>query len=156
MKIRIIAVGKTREKFIAQAEDEYLKRLKHYANVERVDVKAEKITGHTKEDPVRAAEWKRIADNITRGEFVISLHSEASQMSSVKFASYLSKMMNSGRKSVVFVIGGALGLDKDCLKFSDDRISLSSMTFTHEMVRMILLEQLYRAFTIIKGEKYHK
>jgi 23S rRNA (pseudouridine1915-N3)-methyltransferase len=156
MKIRIIAVGKTRERFIAQAEDEYLKRLKRYIGVERVDVKPEKITGHTKEDLVRAMEWKRIADNITRGEFVISLHSEASQMSSVKFASYLSKMMNSGRKSVVFVIGGALGLDEDCLTSSDDRLSLSSMTFTHEMVRMILLEQLYRAFTIIKGEKYHK
>jgi len=156
MKIRIIAVGKTREKFIAQAEDEYLKRLKRYTRVERVDVKPEKITGHTNDDVVRAAEWKRISENISQGEFVISLHSQASQMSSVKFASYVSRMMNSGRKSVVFVIGGALGLAEDGLKSSDEMLSLSSMTFTHEMVRMILLEQLYRAFTIIKGEKYHK
>jgi 23S rRNA (pseudouridine1915-N3)-methyltransferase len=142
MKITIISVGKLRERFYADAAAEYIKRLGKYAGVSIVEV-----------DDGAA---DRMADRIPAGSFVTALAVDGLQLSSEQLAGFFVDKTNGGESRFTFLIGGADGLPDAVLNRSAYRLSLSRMTFPHQMVRVILLEQLYRAFKIIKGEPYHK
>lgn len=159
INVTVIAVGRIKEKFYAEALSEYAKRLMGFCRFEVVEVKDEK----TPENPSKAEkqivldrEAKRILEKIPKGAKVISLCVEGKQMSSEKLAEELSRMSVNGVSKVVFIIGGSFGLSQEIKRVSDLRLSFSEMTFPHMLMRVILAEQLYRAFTIIEGKTYHK
>lgn len=156
MKIRIIIVGKTKEKFLKQGEDEFLKRLAHYCQLEWTIIKEEKIIANKTSQIVMLKEAEKIVKQISKGAYIVALDRAGEQMSSEQLAELLQHKMNQGVAEITFIIGGALGLDQSILKAAAKILSLSKMTFTHELSRLVLLEQLYRAFTILKGTKYHK
>ena len=156
MKIKIIVVGKTKENFLQIGEEEFRKRLKRYIEIEWIVVKPEKIPDKCDETRFKASEEERIKQRIGQNEWVVVLDSRGKQMSSEKFAEFFQLKMMQGIKNMTFIIGGPLGLSDAFVQQANQSLGLSKMTFTHEMVRLILLEQIYRAFTIIKGEKYHK
>lgn len=156
MKIKIIIVGKTKEKFLQQGEKEFKKRLMRYCHLDWTIIKEEKITANKTGQIIKLKEAEKISSQVSRGAFVIALDETGDQMSSEHFAEFLQHKMNDGVSEFTFIIGGALGLDDSILNKATKILSLSRMTYTHEMSRLILLEQLYRAFTILKGEKYHK
>ena len=156
MKIKIIVVGKTRESFLQQGEAEFLKRLRRYAKCEIVVVRAVRLTSGMNEDSARQKEGERILQKCDANEWTVVLDCDGQQMSSEKFASFLQQRMNNGITTMTFIIGGTLGLAPNVLQRANIVLSLSRMTFTHEMMRLFLFEQIYRAFTILKGEKYHK
>ncbi|MBR5155966.1 MAG: 23S rRNA (pseudouridine(1915)-N(3))-methyltransferase RlmH [Clostridia bacterium] len=159
MKVTIIAVGKIKEKFYTSAVEEYAKRLSKYCRFEVVEVKDEK----TPDDPTAIEKQKvldheaqRIIDKIPKGAKVVTLCVEGEQMPSEKFAKILSKATVDGVSSIVFIIGGSMGLSEEVKKLSSLRLSFSEMTFPHMLMRVVLAEQIYRAFTIIEGKTYHK
>lgn len=155
MKIRLLVVGKTQMPFVKQGEDEYLKRLKHYAPVVcDVIPDVKKPKNRTKEE-LKKLEGERILSAIEATDTLILLDENGKSYSSKKFSSFLQEKMLYGSKRLVFVIGGAYGFSSEVYNRAQGKISLSPMTFSHQMVRVIFLEQLYRAFTIIKGEPYH-
>ncbi|MDZ7332675.1 MAG: 23S rRNA (pseudouridine(1915)-N(3))-methyltransferase RlmH [candidate division KSB1 bacterium] len=156
MKIKIIVVGKTKESFLHEGEQQMLNRLTHYCPVELVVVKAEKLTENINEQVAKCKEAERILDQVRPCDQIIALDERGTQLSSIEFAGFIEKKMNESAAALCFVIGGALGLADTVLKSAKYVLSLSKMTFTHEMIRLIFLEQLYRAFTIIRGTKYHK
>lgn len=156
MKIKIIVVGKTKEQFLQQGEQEFQRRLKPYCQLEQVIVKEEKIVSNKIGQIIKSKEAKRILAQLTRGSLSIALDREGDQFSSAELAEFLQQKMDDGYGEVIFIIGGTLGLGEPVLNSAAKVLSLSKMTFTHEMSRLILLEQLYRAFTILKGTKYHK
>ena len=156
MKIRIIIVGKTKEKYIEQGIKEFDKRLQKYIPVEWIVVKEEKIQKNDSEMKIKSIEFSRILEKISSDHYSIILDSNAEQVTSQQFASFMLQKMNEGVRTINFIIGGALGLDPNIDKYANLKLSLSKLTFTHEMTRLILIEQIYRAFTIVKGEKYHK
>lgn len=156
MKIKIIVVGKTKEQFLRLGEQEFQQRLARYCQLEKVVVKEEKIVSNKAEQTIKLKEAERILSQISKGNFIIALDRVGDQMSSDELAEFLQQKMNEGCGEMTFIIGGTLGLGETILKSAAKVLSLSKMTFTHEMSRLILLEQLYRAFTILKGTKYHK
>ncbi len=156
MKIKIIVVGKTKEKFLQQGELEFHRRLARYCQLELVVAKEEKIASNKGEQIIKLKEAERIVSLVSKGAFAIALDQRGDQMTSAELAAFLQQKMNSGCTEMTFIIGGALGLGENILETANRVLSLSTMTFTHEMSRLILLEQLYRAFTILKGTKYHK
>jgi len=156
MKIKIIVVGKTKEKFLQSGEEEFQQKLARYCQLEWVVVKEEKIISDKAEPIIKPKEAERILNKTSKGSLVIALDRTGDQMSSKELAEFLQQKMNEGYGETTFIIGGTLGLGKNVLKSAATVLSLSKMTFTHEMSRLILLEQLYRAFTILKGKKYHK
>jgi len=156
MKLKIIVVGKTKENFLQSAEEFYTKRIQRYTKLDWQVVKEEKITDNSNDRIIKDAEGARIQKKINPGGWTVAMDMAANQLSSREFADYMLQKMNSGLKCITFIIGGPLGISEKLLQNANDQISLSKMTFTHEMSRMILLEQIYRAFTIINGEKYHK
>ena len=156
MKIKIILVGKTREAFLQQGEAIFLKRLRRYTKCDIIVVRPVRLTAGTNENVVRQKEGERILQKCDASEWTIVLDSKGQQMSSEKLANFILQRKNSGIHGMTFIIGGPVGLAQEVLQQANIVLSLSRMTFTHEMTRLILYEQLYRAFTIIKGEKYHK
>jgi len=156
MKIKIIVVGKTKEKFLQLGEEEFQRRLASYGRLESVVVKEEKAVSNKGEQTVRLKEGERILSQLSKGAFVVALDRRGEQLSSEQLAEFLQQKMNEGCGELVFIIGGTWGLGENVLKTAHRVLSLSKMTFTHEMSRLILLEQLYRAVTILKGMKYHK
>lgn len=156
MKIRIIVVGKTKEKFLQIGEQEFQQRLSRYCQVEWITIKEEPIVTGKSDEQIRAKEAERILHKIAAKNWTVALDRASEQMDSEELAEFLQKKMNEGTSHIDFIIGGALGLAPVILKSANQVLSLSQMTFTHEMSRLILLEQLYRAFTILRGEKYHK
>lgn len=156
MEVKIIAVGKLQKMYL-DAENEFLKRLTRYAKCSVIEVNdseaPEKLSPAQKE-AVQAEEWHRIEKKIAPNDFFIALDFSGKQFTSEEFAEQLRQWH--GIKNPVFALGGSLGFHKDALKRADMRISLSKMTFTHSMARVILLEQIYRGFRIINGEPYHK
>lgn len=147
MKIRFLWVGKTRNKNYLALQEDYLQRLSHFAKCEIVEVK----DGGGKE-----AEGQRILQNLNPNSTVCLLDVEGRSISSHELSHEIERWQNTGRKETTFVIGGADGVSSKVAEMATDRISLSFLTFTHEMARVILLEQLYRAHTIIKGFPYQK
>ena len=159
MKIRIIAVGKIKEKFLQDGISEYEKRLRPYARVQIFEIPEEKRPPSSAVSGERIAvekEGERILAAIPDGSFVIVLNIKGKLLSSEELAESFRKWELAGQNQLAFVIGGDLGLSPAVLSRSNSRLSLSCMTFTHPMSRLILVEQIYRAFRILRGEPYHK
>jgi len=142
--------------YFLEGEADYLKRLKHYSRVEIQWVRSEKIVGSRSTDEILSVEGERLMNKIPPDSTLVALDRRGKGLTSEGLASMILKWQNRSIKEVVFLIGGPLGLSNTLLSRADVVLSLSKMTFTHEMVRLILLEQLYRSFTILRGEKYHK
>lgn len=155
MKVKFICIGKTGKSFLEEGENEYLKRLKHYIPVERIEIPDLKNQKKLTFDQVKELEGKEILSKLQAGDHLILLDERGKMYSSVDFANYLQQRFNSGGKALAFVVGGAYGFSEEVYAAASGKISLSSMTFSHQMVRMIFFEQLYRAMTILKGEPYH-
>lgn len=159
MQIRILCVGKVKEKFYREAADEYIKRLGRYARVSIVETADEKTPDHAPAAVcglVKKKEGTRLLGQIRGRDFVVALDRCGREMDSVGLASGLEKLMNRGIGTIDLVIGGSLGLDEEVLARADAVISFSKLTFPHQLMRVILLEQVYRSFRIINHEPYHK
>ena len=159
MKITIIAVGKIKEKFYRDAIAEYAKRLSKYCKFEVIEVSDEKTPdkcSETEEQQILFKEGERILKNIRQDMLVYALAIKGKKLDSVAFADEINKAGLTGNSSIAFVIGGSLGLHESVLKRADKQISFSDMTFPHQLMRVILTEQIYRGFRIIANEPYHK
>jgi 23S rRNA (pseudouridine1915-N3)-methyltransferase len=154
MKIKLLTLGKTADEWAKDGIAVFEKRLKHYCTFNIEEYVVPGLKGLNQEQQ-KTAEGKFILEKISSGERIILLDENGSGMSSEKFAEWIGKQQNSGVKTIVFVVGGPFGFSDEVYKAAAAKISLSSMTFTHQMVRLFFTEQLYRAFTILKGEKYH-
>tara|TARA_B100000963_G_C22524798_1_gene624767 strand:+ start:615 stop:1088 length:474 start_codon:yes stop_codon:yes gene_type:complete len=155
MKVKLIVVGKTNAKYLLEGEKEYQKRLSHYIKFEEIIVPEIKQAGKLSEGELRKKEGNLILGKLENSDHVILLDDKGKSHSSIEFANFLQQKMNSTLKSLVFVVGGAFGFSDKIYKRANSKVSLSKMTFSHQMVRLIFKEQLYRGFSIIKGEKYH-
>lgn len=156
MKINMIVVGKTKSQYIHDGEEDYLKRVKRYIGFEYTIIKPEKISRSRTDSSIIIAEGERIQQRVQSNEYTVALDSGGLQFSSAELAGSIQKRMNAACQRLNYVIGGPLGLSESILNAADAVLSLSKMTLTHEIARLILLEQIYRAFTILNGEKYHK
>ncbi|MGA9228207.1 MAG: 23S rRNA (pseudouridine(1915)-N(3))-methyltransferase RlmH [Mesobacillus sp.] len=159
MNISIVTVGKLKEKYLKQGIEEYLKRLGSYAKVDVIEVSDEKAPEELSETEmvqVKQKEGERILAKINPDAHVIALAINGKLKSSEELADSLDKLATYGKSKVAFVIGGSLGLSDEVLKRSDEQLSFSKMTFPHQLMRLILVEQIYRAFRINRGEPYHK
>ena len=155
MKIKLIAIGKTDEKFLEEGIEKYLKRLKHYHPFEFIIIPDIKQGGKFTAENLKDAEGKLILQKVLEGDHLILLDEKGKEFTSGGFADFLQKKLNSVTTNLVFVIGGAFGFSPAVYQRANDKISLSRMTFSHQMVRLFFVEQLYRAYSIIKGEPYH-
>ncbi|AWX43055.1 23S rRNA (pseudouridine(1915)-N(3))-methyltransferase [Flagellimonas maritima] len=155
MQITLIAVGKTDSAELVKMIAEYEKRLKHYINFKFIILPDIKNSKNLSEAIQKEKEGELILNQIQTSDTVIVLDEQGKQFSSVEFSIFLQKKMNSGLKNLVFVIGGPYGSSDSVYQRSNQRISLSKMTFSHQMVRLFLIEQLYRGLTILKNEPYH-
>lgn len=155
MDITLITIGKTSIPYIAKGIEEYTGRLKRYTPYEIKTLPDLKNARKLTEAQQKEGEGKIILDSLSPSDFVILLDERGSQYKSIEFASLLQKKMSSGLKRLVFVIGGPYGFSQDVYNRADSLISLSKMTFNHEMVRLFFTEQVYRAMTILRGEPYH-
>lgn len=156
MIIKIISVGKTQEKFWQMAKAEYARRIQRYCELRLVSVKEASLEALKNIELVKQKEVNKIQEKIGKDEFVVVVDRSGQQMQSEKWAQFLQNKMLHGLNRITFVIGGPLGLPEEFLQQCDMILSLSKMTFPFEMAKVILLEQIYRAFTIVRGEKYHK
>ena len=159
MKITLITVGKIKEKYLRDAIAEYNKRLSRYCKLEIVEVADEKTpdqASETVEENIRAKEGERILKYIKDDMYVITLEIDGKMLSSEEFAGKIESLGVQGKSSIAFVIGGSIGLGKEVLRRSDYTLSFSKMTFPHQLMRVLLLEQVYRGYRIINGEPYHK
>ncbi len=158
MKITILAVGKVSLSFLKDGIEEYKKRMRSYANVTITEVKEEKVSDRPDEaERLRTveAEGERLLKQIKDGQFVFLLDLHGETMSSEKLAAKIASLGLSGRSDIVFVIGGAYGVSDALRKRADIKLSFSPMTFTHQMVRLLIIEQIYRTFKINRKEPYH-
>ena len=159
MRITIVTVGKVKEKFYRDAIAEYVKRLGRYCTLEILEVADEKTpdaASEAMEEEIRRKEGERILKQIRDDMFVITLEIGGKMLSSEELAQKIDGLGLSGRSSIAFVIGGSIGLGQEVLRRSDFALSFSRMTFPHQLMRVILLEQIYRSYRIIHGEPYHK
>ena len=155
MNIRLIVVSKTDEPYLQTGIEEYCNRLKHYCDFEMVVIPALKNMGKTQPAEVKEREGQLILKQIEKCDAVVLLDEHGKEYTSVGFSEYLQKQMNAGTRTLAFVIGGAFGFSPAIYAAAQHIISLSQMTFNHQMVRLFFAEQLYRAFTILHHEKYH-
>ena len=159
MNITLYTVGKIKENFYRQAIAEYEKRLGRYCKLKIIEVADEKTpehAGEAQENQIKEKEGERLLNKMREGTFVIALAIDGKKMDSVKFADTIADLGLHGTSEIGFVIGGSLGLSDTVLKRADLRLSFSDMTFPHQLMRVILLEQIYRAFRIQANEPYHK
>lgn len=159
MKITIVSVGKIKESYYRGAIEEYSKRLSKYCKLEIIEVADEKTKENAslaEENLVKEKEGERILKNLKEDAYVIALSITGKKLDSVAFSKKLDNLFVSGKSHIQFVIGGSLGLHGDVLKRADYELSFSDMTFPHQLMRVILLEQIYRCYRIINGEPYHK
>lgn len=159
MKIQVICIGKLKEKYWTDAVNEYSKRLSRFCDLEITELKESKLpdkASEAQEQAVIEEEGKTILKHVKDGSYVISLEILGKNLTSVELAEKMEELPLMGKSHVTFIIGGSLGLSKDVSKRADFKLSFSKMTFPHQMMRVILLEQVYRAFKINKNEAYHK
>ncbi len=157
--IKLVCVGKIKEKSMQSCIDEYLKRLNAYTKIkvcEVEDVMAPQKNSEAQNEEVKIKEGQRILSQIRSEEFVIVLDLHGEMLDSVSFSKYLGKLRTYGKSDLTFVIGGSLGLSQDVIKRADYRWKLSDLTFTHQMTRLVCVEQIYRAYKIENNEPYHK
>lgn len=155
MKITFICIGKTSKDFLLKGEQEYLNRLKHYCKFERIELSDIKNAKNLSHDQLKKEESNLFLSKIPQNDELILLDERGKDLSSVEFSKYLDKKAIAGTKGITFLVGGAFGFSQEIYDRANYKISLSKMTFSHQMIRMIFFEQLYRAFTISKGESYH-
>lgn len=159
MKITLITVGKIKEKYLKDAIAEYSKRMSRYCKLDIIEVADEKTpdqASETVEENIRDKEGERILRHIRDDMYVITLEIGGKMLSSEELAQKIETLGIQGESSIAFVIGGSIGLGKEVIKRSDFALSFSKMTFPHQLMRVILLEQVYRSYRIINGEPYHK
>lgn len=159
MQITIISVGKLKEKYLLQGIDEYKKRLSAYAKLQIIEVPDEKAPENLSNadmEIIKQKEGERILSNIKQDQHVIALAIEGKMLTSEQLAAELDSLATYGNSNIVFIIGGSLGLSKEVYARANSLLSFSKMTFPHQLMRLILLEQVYRAFRINRGEPYHK
>ena len=155
MKIKLIAIGKTDDKQLQQLINVYQKRLSHYIKFEFITIPDIKNTKNLSENQQKEKEGDLIFKELSPTDQLILLDEKGKDFRSIEFSNFLQKKMNSGIKQLVFVIGGPYGFSKSIYQKAQSKVSLSKMTFSHQMIRLFMLEQLYRAFTILKNEPYH-
>lgn len=155
MKITLLVVGKTEDKYLIEGIEKYLNRLKHYIGFTLSAIPDIKNTKNLTEAQQKAKEAELILKQLSNSDMVILMDEKGRKYSSVSFANYLNKQMIGSVQHMVFIIGGPYGFDERVYKRANGSISLSDMTFSHQMVRLFFVEQLYRAFSILKGEPYH-
>ena len=159
MKITLITVGKIKEKYLRDAIAEYTKRLSKYCKLDMIEVEDEKTPNQTSEaldGAIRDKEGERILKHIRHDAYVIALAIKGARISSEQMADKIDKLGVQGTSHITFLIGGSIGLSKEVLKRADYALSFSDMTFPHQLMKVILLEQIYRSYRIIQGEPYHK
>lgn len=159
MKIKLICVGKLKEKYLDDGIKEYLKRISAYSDIEVIEVADERIPENpslAEETIVKSKEGRRILDKVKQDDYMILLDVQGKELDSIQFAERIEDCMINGKSTIDFVIGGSLGHGEDVLTRANARISFSQMTFPHQLMRLILVEQIYRTFKIIRHETYHK
>lgn len=155
MKISLLTVGRTDVQWVREGLELYASRLKHYVSFELREIPELKNVSALTKEQIKEKEGELILKNIRPADHVVLLDERGKEYRSVEFAAALDSHFNGNGKDIIFVIGGAYGFSKNVYNRSNSLISLSKMTFSHQMVRAIFLEQLYRAFTILRGEPYH-
>lgn len=159
MKITVVCVGKIKEKFYVQAVEEYAKRLSRYCKLDIVEVPDEKTPDNASDvvnEQIKRKEGERILGSIKDDSFVIALAIEGEMLDSVQLSHKIEKLGICGCGHITFVIGGSLGMSSEVLKRANYKLSFSKMTFPHQLMRVVLLEQIYRGYRIMKNEPYHK
>lgn len=159
MKISLICVGKIKEKYLTMGIDEYKKRLSRYCSLEIIELPDEGTpdnAGTAIEEAIKRTEGNRILKALKEDSFCIALDIQGKMLSSEELAEYMEKLFVGGKSHISFIIGGSLGLSDEVLKRADYRLSFSKMTFPHQLMRLVLLEQIYRSYRIINNEPYHK
>ncbi len=155
MKITLLAIGKTDSRNLQNLIDDYSKRLSHYIGFQLEVIPDVKNAKNLSEAQQKKAEGDEILKRLQGGDYLVLLDEKGKTFTSEGFSEYLQKRMNSGLKNMVLVIGGPYGFSEEVYQKAQGKISLSSMTFSHQMVRLFVVEQLYRAFTILRNEPYH-
>jgi 23S rRNA (pseudouridine1915-N3)-methyltransferase len=155
MNITILMVGNTSEAFVLSGYDVFMKRLKHYIKIKEIIIPDIKDRKHLNADQIKEKEAILILAKLATANFTVLLDEKGKDFSSLEFAAFLQKTMNAGTRELCFIIGGAYGVAESVKQMADLTLSLSRMTFTHQFIRMLLAEQLYRAMTILKNEPYH-
>ncbi|MEG1458330.1 MAG: 23S rRNA (pseudouridine(1915)-N(3))-methyltransferase RlmH [Acetivibrio sp.] len=159
MKITVLSVGKIKETYFTLGIQEYTKRLSRYCKFEMIEVPDEKTpdrASETEERQIKEKEGERLKRYIKEDAYVVALAIEGESLDSIELSRKIEKLGIDGVSHIIFIIGGSLGLDESILNRADCKLSFSRMTFPHQMMRMILLEQVYRGYRIMKGEPYHK
>lgn len=155
MNIKLIVVAKTDEQYLRDGIDVYVKRLRHYVNFEMVVIPALKDLRNASADEVKEREAAVLLRHLEKADAVVLLDEHGVEYTSVGFSKYLQKQMNAGIRTLAFVVGGAFGFSSKIYERANGKLSLSQMTFSHQMIRLLFVEQLYRAFTILNHEPYH-
>ena len=155
MKIELWWIGKTNMDYLDRGIHEYGKRLKHYSAFEIITIPDIKGAGKLDTVALKKKEAEMVLKKLSGDTFLVLLDEKGKQLRSLDFATYIQKMRNQSTRKLVFLIGGAYGFDHSLYERANDKLSLSNMTFSHQMVRLFFIEQLYRAFTILSNEKYH-
>ena len=155
MKIKLICVGKSTEQYLIEGENIYLKRLKHYCKLEKIVIPDKMKGKKLSVNEIKTTEGKSILKQIKNDNFIILLDERGVDLTSLKFSTFIESHFINSNKTLTFIIGGAFGFSDEVYNCSHKMIRLSSLTFSHQMVRLFYLEQLYRAMTIIKKENYH-
>lgn len=155
MKITLLTIGKTEDKYLNEGIDIYLKRLKHYISFKIIEIPELKNTKSLSREQQKIREAELIFKNIQNTDHVILLDENGKELSSRGFSVFLNKKMVGGLQHLVFIVGGPYGFSDELYARSNDKLSLSKMTFSHQMIRLLFTEQLYRALSILKGEPYH-
>jgi 23S rRNA (pseudouridine1915-N3)-methyltransferase len=155
MRITFLVVGKTEDQYLKEGIEKYLKRLKHYVKFELIEIPELKGTKNLSEDQQKSREAELLSKYLSSTDDVILLDEKGQEYTSMQFSGLINKKMLSSVQSLVFVVGGPYGFDSSFQKLSSGKLALSKMTFSHQMVRLFFVEQLYRAFTILRGEPYH-
>ena len=155
MKIKLICVGKSSEQYLIEGENIYLKRLKHYCKLEKIVIPDKMKGKKLSVNEIKTIEGKSILKQIKSDDFIILLDERGADLTSLKLSHFIESHFINSNKTLTFIIGGALGFSDEVYDCSNKMIRLSSLTFSHQMIRLFYLEQLYRAMTIIKKESYH-
>jgi len=155
MKIKIIAIGKTHKSFLIEGENEYIKRIKKYVVIEKIEIPDLKNAKKLTFNQIKEKEGKLLLAKIEPHSLIVLLDEKGKEYTSIKFSSWMQDKMNRGYKNIIFLIGGAYGFSDEVYKAANEKIALSKMTFSHQMIRMLFTEQIYRAFTILNNEPYH-
>ena len=155
MNYTLLVIGKTEEEWLQKGIDNYVGRLQHYLNFDLQVVSSLKNVKSLPDNVLKNKEGEQLLSKLHTSDFVVLLDDKGKQFTSVEFAGQVQSQLNSGFKRVVFIVGGAFGFSEEVYSRANSKLSLSKMTFSHQMIRLLFVEQLYRSMTILRGEKYH-